>query len=215
MNFSMQEQRSSNPVGLAIVVLLHLILGYALLNGLGGQMIQVLKKPLSVAIIEEVQAPPPPPPPPKVLVPAARGVVPLPSFVPPPEVTVAAPATQNVITTSSQPDPAPGPVAAPVVLAPPAPLTPPAVSVKLACPNHVDVRSHLPYPPQAQQMGLSGDVVIEFTVSAASQIKDVTVVKSSSPLFNSVAINAVNQLRCNGQGQDVRVRVPFAFRVEN
>jgi protein TonB len=215
MNFSMQEQPASNTAGLAIVVLLHLILGYALVTGLGHQMIQVLKRPLNVAIIEEIKTPPPPPPPPKVQVPTARVVVPLPSFVPPPEVTVTAPLTQNVITTGSQPDPAPRPVAAPVVVAPPAPLAPPAVSVKLACPNHVEVRSHLPYPSQAQQMGLSGDVVIEFTVSAGSQIKDVTVVKSTSPLFNNAAINAVNQLRCIGQGQDVRVRVPFVFRIES
>lgn len=212
MSFSMQEQPASNTAGLAIVLLLHLILGYALVNGLGRQVINVLSKPLNVAIIEEMKTLPPPPPP-KVLAPTARAVAPLPSFVPPPEVQVAAPLTQNVITTGSQPDPAPVPV--PAVVAPPAPITPPAVSVKLACPNHVEVRSHLPYPSQAQQMGLSGDVVIEFTVGVGSQIKDVTVVKSTSPLFNNAAINAVNQLRCIGQGQDVRVRVPFAFRVES
>ena len=214
MNFAQERLPAGNTAGLAIVVAFHVILGYALVNGLGRKLVDVIKKPLDVAIIEEIKAPPPPPPPPKALPQLPKIVAPPPPFVPPPEVKVEAPPVQNVITTSSTPDPNPAPVAAPVVAAPPVAAAPPAVNVGLACPNHKEVRSRLPYPAQAQQMGLSGDVVLEFTVTTDGQINDVTVVKSTNRLFNSAATNAVNQLRCNSQGHDVRVRVPFAFRME-
>lgn len=190
----------------------HVILGFVLLSGLGSRVVEVLKKPLDVAIIEEIKTPPPPPPPPqKIVPPLPKVVAPPPPFVPPPEVRVEAPPVHNVIATSSKPDPDPPPVPA----ARPAPAAPPVLSVGLACPNHMEVRNRLPYPAQAQQMGLSGEVLMEFTVTASGQINDVALVKSSNRLFNSAAANAVNQLRCNGQGHDVRVRVPFVFRMEN
>lgn len=201
MNFAQQRQPGGNTTGLAIVVIFHVILGYVLINGLARKVVDVLKKPLDVAIIEEIKTPQSPPPP-KVPPQLPKVVAPPPPFVPPPEIQVEAPPVQNVITTSSKPDPAPAPAA---------PLT---VSVGLACPNHMAVRGRLPYPAQAQQMGLSGEVVLEFIVTASGQISDVTVAKSTNRLFNSTAINAVNQLRCNGQGHDVRVRVPFVFRME-
>ena len=119
---------------------------------------------------------------------------------------------QNVITTTSTPAPPtpPAPVAVP---APPA--APAIVNVGIACPNHGEVRSRLPYPQQAQNMGLSGEVVVEFVVAAGGQVQDVTVVRSSNRVFNSTATAAVSQLRCVGQGHEVRVRVPFAFRLES
>lgn len=213
MNFAQHSNPARHTTGLGIVVGLHLIVGYALMNGLGKHVIEVLKKPLDVAIIEEFKPPPPPPPPLPKLLPSTPVVAapPPPSFAPPPEVQVEAP-VQNVITTVSKPDFTPPP-AAPA--APAVPAAPPAVSVGLACPNHIEVRSRLPYPAQAQQMGLSGEVITEFTVSASGQITDVTVVKSSNRVFNSTATNAVSQLRCNSQGHAVRVRVPFVFRLES
>ncbi|RZI43809.1 energy transducer TonB [Herbaspirillum sp. HC18] len=211
MNFAQQRQPAGKTAGLAVVVGLHLIFGYALMNGLGRKVVDVLKKPLDVAIIAEPKALPPPPPPPKVLVPQPKVVAPPPAFVPPPEVRVEAPPSQNAISvTSSKSEPA-----RPVPAAPPAPAAPPTVGVGIACPNHMEVRSRLPYPAQAQQMGLSGEVVVEFTVAGSGQIGDVAVVKSTNRIFNSAATNAVNQLRCNGQDHDVRVRVPFVFRIDS
>lgn len=66
MNYAQQRQPAGSTAGLVIVVAFHLLLGYALVNGLGRRMIDVLKKPLNVAIIEELKTTPPPPPP-KVL----------------------------------------------------------------------------------------------------------------------------------------------------
>ena len=61
-------QRQRNPtrhlVGITIVVLLHVLVIYALLTGLARKAVDVIKKPLTATIIEEVKLPPPPPPPP-------------------------------------------------------------------------------------------------------------------------------------------------------
>ncbi len=52
--------------GLAVVVVLHIVIGYVLLTGLGRKGLDIIKKPLEAVVIQEVIiAPPPPPPPPQ------------------------------------------------------------------------------------------------------------------------------------------------------
>jgi outer membrane protein OmpA-like peptidoglycan-associated protein len=63
-----QRDPTKHAIGIAFVVLMHLIVIYALLTGLGRTMIEVIKKPLTATIIEEIKAPPPPPPPPKKVI---------------------------------------------------------------------------------------------------------------------------------------------------
>jgi protein TonB len=189
---------SRNYFGLMTVGALHVLLGYALFNGLAHKAIEVLRQPLDVALIEEIKAPPPKPP--------AAVKAPPPSYVPPAEVLVAsvAPATTISATVST-----PQPLAEPVRVAPP------PVNVGLACPNHMDVRRRVPYPAQAQLAGISGEVMVEFIVGADGEIRDIGIARSSNALFNAVSTAAVGQLRCLGQGHDVRVRVPFVFRLES
>ncbi|RIX46292.1 MAG: TonB family protein [Rhodocyclales bacterium GT-UBC] len=203
-----EQQRNPRKhlVGLVAVLGFHVVLVYALANGLGRKVIEVLKAPLNVSIVEEVKTLPPPPPPPKVVVARTKSPPP-PAYAPPVEVPVNVP-VQPTVTTSSQP-PAPTPVAP---AAPAAPAAPPAVNIAVACPNHVDVRSQVPFPRQAERLGLSGEVVIEFTVGVNGEVKNVTVAQSTNSVFNAAATAAVAQLRCNGQGHEARVRVPFSFR---
>jgi protein TonB len=130
---------------------------------------------------------------------------PPPAYVPPVEVPVVAPAP--VVTTTNTPTPPPPPAA------PPAPVAPPAVNVAVACPNFRSVPPVM--PPQAERMGLSGDVIVEFTVGADGSIKDVAVVRSSNSIFNPAAAKAISQYRCVGQGRDVRVKQQISFRVDN
>ena len=59
------------------------------------------------------------------------------------------------------------------------------------------------------------DKAVDFTVGTNGEVKDVTVSRSSNAIFNAAATAAVARLRCTGQGHDVRVRVPFAFRLGN
>lgn len=203
-----QEQRSPGKhlVGIVVVIILHVALGYALMNGLATKVMNVIKQPLETKIIEEVKKPPPPdtppPPPPKM-------VQMLPTFVPPPEVMVQAPVTPPVIATRT--------AVAPPVYAPPAPPAPVAVaappSVGIACPNSQEIRTNIKYPPQARKDGLQGEVLIEMTIAANGEVKDVDVKSSTNRAFNSVSINASKQFKCNGQGRDVRVQVPYSFKL--
>jgi periplasmic protein TonB len=135
------------------------------------------------------------------------------TFVPPPEVQIQ---QQNI------PPPVisnPTPVAPPVFErpAPPAPVAqaapPAAVSVGIACPNSQEIRSTIKYPTQARKDGLQGEVEIEFVVGPSGEVKDVTVISSSNRAFNAASINATRQFKCNAQGGDVRVRVPYSFKL--
>ncbi|HRZ63220.1 MAG TPA: energy transducer TonB, partial [Rubrivivax sp.] len=59
-----QQQRDPRKhlLNLSVVVLLHLLLGWALVAGLGRKVIEVVRAPIETKIIEEVKPPPPPPP---------------------------------------------------------------------------------------------------------------------------------------------------------
>ena len=105
---------------------------------------------------------------------------------------------------------------APPVYAPPAPPAPVAVappSVGVACPNSQQIRTEIKYPVQARKDGLQGEVLIEMTIAANGEVKDVEVKSSSNRAFNSVSIAASRQFKCNGQGRDVRVQVPYSFKL--
>ena len=74
-----QQQRSwgKHAPGLTFVIVLHILLGWALVNGLARRVIDVVKAPIETKIIEEVKKPPPevPPPPPPGPPPVARPTV--------------------------------------------------------------------------------------------------------------------------------------------
>jgi protein TonB len=205
MNFAQQNRHpASRLTAIGTVGLLHLIVGYALVSGLARKVVEIYHKPVDASIIEEAKVLPPPPPPKQIIKPAA----PPPAYVPPPEVSVPLVSAPTAITATTAVVPPAAPPA-PVVQAPP------PVAVGAACPNHLAVRSRVPYPPLAQRQGIGGEVLVEFTVGAGGEIGNITVLKSSSPIFESTVINAVGQFQCVGQGHPVRVRVPFAFRLEN
>ena len=199
-----QRQPGKHLTGITIVLILHVVLGYALINGLATKVMEVIKQPLETKIIEEVKKPPPPdtppPPPPKM-------VQLLPTFVPPPEVQISSPVVQAVFATPTAVAP---PVYAPPV---PAPVAVAAPSVGTACPNSQTIRQDIKYPVQARKDGLQGDVLIEFTVAANGEIKDIEVKSSSNRAFNSVSINATRQFKCSAQARDVRVQVPYSFKL--
>jgi periplasmic protein TonB len=226
MDFSAEGEGGRNLTGLSVAVLAHLLLGYALVTGLAQKMVKVLKDPLDVDLLEEhkPQVDKPVPPPPRH--------APPPVYVPPPEVVTRGPVVETVTAVVNTPPPVveevaaapapppPAPVKAPVVEAPPppvvVPVAAPVVALGAACPNHIAVRSKVEYPPQAQLRGLNGDVVVELTVLANGDVSGAHVVKSSNPIFDDTAISAVsNHLHCVAQGQEVRVRIPFSFRIDH
>ncbi|MGF6532895.1 MULTISPECIES: energy transducer TonB [Paraburkholderia] len=208
-------KKQQNPVrrfgGIAAVLLLHIVLIYALLNGLATKVVQVIQHPIETKIIEPVK-PPPPPPLPTVQLPPPKFAPPPPPFVPPPEVNVPTPPqptiTHQAAPVVAQPAPPPAPPA------PPAPSKPVSAQVDVACPNSDQIRSTVVYPKEAQENNVTGDVLIEFVVDPQGHITDEHVAKSSDDSsLDRAAFNAVKKFSCVSQGQPVRVQVPFSFNL--
>ncbi|HYA76513.1 MAG TPA: TonB family protein [Burkholderiaceae bacterium] len=113
MDYAQQQRNPARHlISFSLVVLLHVVLIYALINGLAHKIVEVVKKPIETKIVEEHRAPPPPeappPPPPKLVAP------PPPPFIPPPEIQIAvAPPVQSTITQVTTKAPPPSPAQAP------------------------------------------------------------------------------------------------------
>ena len=79
-----QRSWGKHAPSIIFVIILHVLVGYALVTGLARKMVDVIKQPLETKIIEEVKKvipDTPPPPPPKLNTPP-------PPFIPPPEVNI-------------------------------------------------------------------------------------------------------------------------------
>jgi protein TonB len=154
-------------------VVLHVVLGYALVEGLARKIVEVVRQPLETKIVEEAKPPPPekpPPPPPKLSTPP-------PPYIPPPEVQVQVPVTVPTITavTPVKPD---EPVPPPAAPAPPAPEKP-RVPVKTA--PVVDARAcdKPPYPAAALRANETGIVQLNFLIDIDGSVLESNVARSS------------------------------------
>jgi protein TonB len=200
---------------IALVVLLHIVLGYALVTGLARRVVEVIKAPIETKIIEEIKKPPPdtpPPPPPKLAVPP-------PPFIPPPEIQIANPPPAPTITaTTPTPPPAAvviAPTPPPAAPAPPAPPAPATASAGVVCSNYATVMGDVAYPRDAQRQGIErGEATIQFTLTASGEVKDIKAIRSSHQIFARNSIRIVSEYKCQGQGRDVTVTVPFAYKME-
>src|ERR1039457_780946 len=101
MDFTEYEQnRGKRFIGIAFVILLHLVIVYALVTGLARKVVEVINQPIETKIIETVKPPPAPKLPPPT--PQPKHVAPPPPFIPPPEVRIEQPPPQqSTITTVS------------------------------------------------------------------------------------------------------------------
>ncbi len=213
MDFARHQRNPyRNLVGFGGVVLLHVVIAYALVSGLARQVVEVIKGPIEVKVIEEVVQRPPPPP--EVLPPPPKLAAPPPPFIPPPEVNIAPPPTPaptiTAVTQEAPPAPQAPVIARPVEVAPPAAVQ----SAQVACANYGEVVGSMAYPREALLNNIEGEVVIEFTVAADGRIKDVAVRSSTNRVFNRDSLRAVSALRCQGQGRDIRVSAPISFKIK-
>jgi periplasmic protein TonB len=215
MSFVQPEKNTAGrTAGIGVAVLFHIVLLWALMNGLGRKVMQVINAPIETKIIEEVK---PPPPPPKVieLPPPPKFTPPPPAFVPPPEVQVQAPPVQPAITvTVAEPPPVVATVAPRVEAPPAAPARAAApVSASVACSNYDKVMGDAGFPREATRAGLEeGSAVIQFTLGANGEIKNITALRASHPAFAKGSMRIVADYKCTGQGRDVTVEVPFVFK---
>lgn len=213
MNYAEQQRNPGrHALGITVVVLLHVLVVYALLTGLARTVIEVVKGPIEVKVIEEVIKKPPPPP--EVIPPPPKMAAPPPPFIPPPEINIAPPPTPAPAITAVTQEAPPAPQAPVIQKVPEAPAPKPAVqSARVVCPNYMDVMSSISYPREAIKENREGEVVIEFTVTAAGQVKDIEIKSSSHRVFNRPSISVVSELKCQGQGRDIRVQAPISFKL--
>jgi protein TonB len=196
-----------HSIGLGLVIMLHVALVWGLMNGLARHVVQLVKAPIEARILEEVK--PPPPPPPKIEVAAPPKFTLPPAFLPPPEVQVQPPPQQMITATVAEPPAAPSPPVATRVEAPPAPVAaaPAQVAAAVVCSNYSQVMGDAGFPREATRLGLEeGNALVEF--------KDPKALRASHPAFARNSIRIVSEYRCAGQGRDVVVQVPFAYKLQ-
>ena len=205
---------SSRVKGIVIVVVLHVLIGYALVSGMARKGLDLIKKPLEAVVIQEVIIPPPPPPPPKKVEPPKelpKVQAPPPPFVPPPDVPPPVTSTAPVIVASPTPPPAP------VVIAPPAPAAPPLApvaagpkraSIGVACPTQVAPEM----PRRAIQDGTEGVVKAQILIKNGV-VQEVTIL-SGPRVFHAAVKSAIAQYKCVADGPEVLATQEFNFKVE-
>jgi protein TonB len=230
VDFAEQQRRpGKHLVSFGIVVVLHLLLGWALVSGLAQRMVEVIKAPIETKIIEEVK--PPPPPPPENLPPPPKFAPPPPSFVPPPEVVVNPPPTPAPTITVQTQTPPP---AAPVTIAPPAPPAPPAPAAppaprRAAQPAALNVQSCAPtaddYPAAALRAEATGTTRIRFTIDASGKMTNSEVVRSAGSsrehrMLDRIALTKLSECRFspgrdeNGNAVGGTTEVEYVWKIQ-
>jgi protein TonB len=197
--------------GIAVVVVLHLFIGWAIVSGTARNALVALKKPLEAVVIQEVIIPPPPPPPPKEIKPpeAVKVDAPPPPFVPPPD--VAPPVNSNApsITSVATPPPTPAVIAPPptTVVAAPKP-APNRQDLRVACPTQVPPEM----PRKAIQDGSEGVVKAQALVKNGS-VQEVTIL-SGPRVFHAAVKAAMMQYKCTADATEVVATQEFVFKIE-
>jgi protein TonB len=172
MDYAQQQRNpAKHLIGFSLVVLLHVVVIYALVNGLARKIVDVIKKPIETKIVEEHKPPPPPeappPPPPKVAVPP-------PPFIPPPEIQIAVAPSVNAISQVTNKAPPP----APAVIAKPAP-----VATKAATRASLDrgtcATNEPKYPAASIRNEETGTLVLHLSIDPTGNPLKVDVSKSS------------------------------------
>jgi protein TonB len=207
-----QRDPTKHAIGIVFVVAVHVLVVYALLTGLARKAVEVIKKPLSATIIEEIKAPPPPPPPP----PPKRIVEPPKAapetYVPPPDIPVPTPQTAPVITVPTTPTPPPEPyVVAPPVVAPPAPVAAPKPAIRKDPTRKSG--DELVYPRAAIRAGISkGRVVARLMIDEKGNVYDVIIQSSEPPrVFDSTVIDGVKEWKYAAEGEKYVAEIEVVF----
>ncbi len=219
MNFS---QRQADPrrhmVGIAVVILFHALVVWALVSGLAKKVVDVVRAPIETKVIEEIKKPPPPPPE-IVLPPPPKLEAPPPPYIPPPEIQIATPPPpQPTISVAPSPVPPPPtvmtPTPPPVVVAPPAPVAPPrpaVVAIGVACATQVQPTM----PAKALREGITGSVKARATIKGGKVVAVEIISSQPRGVFDAAVRTAMMQYGCSAAGDDeIKADQTFDFKIE-
>lgn len=195
-------------LALLVVILLHVVVGWAFYTGLASRLAQNIIPPVEIAQIDkpkDVDKPPPPPPKLEEIKP----------YVPPPEfVDIQAPQEQtNAIAVVTQTQ---APVAAPVVAAPPKAST----NIKMD-PKHPLKIGEEYYPDASKRANEEGRCIVTVTVSADGRITNEAIQTSSGfPRLDEACLKGVHGQRMlpateDGKPIEKTVALPIVWKLTN
>lgn len=205
-----QRDPMRHAVGIGIVVAVHAFVIYALMTGLARQAMHIIKKPLDVAVIEEVKLPPPPPP--KKIEPP-KAPPPPPAFVPPPDVPTNAVSSESAITQVTQAAPV-APPPAPVVVAPPPPPPPPKPAIRRGVKR---LSGDFPeFPKAAIRSGIEkGSVVARLSIDEKGNVTEVVIVSADPPrVFDRTVIDALKEWKFSAEGEKYVAEIEIGFKLQ-
>jgi protein TonB len=212
MDFARQQRDPTRHlIGIGFVILIHALIVYALVTGLARKAVEVIKKPLTATIVEEIKAPPPPPPK-KMEIPR---VPPPQTYVPPPDIPVPTTTSEFAISAVTPTPPATPPVIAPPVVAPPPPPPPPpkpAVRRGIVPISRVQPE----YPREAERKGIaSGRVVARLYIDEKGNVTEVKIVEANPPRwFDRAVINALSEWKFQADGEKYIGEIEVEFKLE-
>jgi periplasmic protein TonB len=213
MDFAQQQRNpGKHVIGITIVILLHVVVIYALLTGLARKAVDIIKKPLTATIIEEVKLPPPPPPPPpKKIVEPPKAQPVIQPYVPPPDIPVPQTNAPPVIAAPSITVPT-----EPNVIAPPAP--PPPTKATGIRKGLVPIEKVDPvYPKEAIRAGVAkGKVLARLSVDEQGLVTDVRIVEADPPgVFNKEVTRALLRWKFRPEGEKFVGDVELTFTLKD
>jgi protein TonB len=215
MDFARQQRDPTRHlIGIAFVIVFHVLLIWALISGLGSKAIEIIKKPLNATIIEEVRPPPPPPPPIKRIIEPPKMKV-IQPFVPPPDIPVPPPPVAPppvIASVQTTPPPEPNVIAPPAPVAPPAPPKP-AIRQGVSC-STMDKPS---FPREAIRKGVEkGQVIAVLTINEKGTVSDINIESENPPrVFERVVRDTLAGWKCNAEGQPYKARVEINFSLSD
>jgi periplasmic protein TonB len=220
MNFSHEKNPGKNFTGIAIVVVLHVLVAWAIVNGLGTRIVSKVTEAVETKLIEEVKPPPPPetPPPP----PPPEMKAPPPPFIPPVEVQVQQPPPpQNTIAAATTTPPPSRDLAPPTPPAQPAPAAKPAAGPSItAAVADFNTCARPEYPKSSLRNEETGKTTLQFLIAADGAVKESKLQKSSGFRdLDRAAQTALSKCRFkpateNGQPKEAWTAVEYVWTLE-
>lgn len=216
MNFSHEKNPGKNFTGIAAVVVIHALVAWGIVSGLGTRMVTKMAEAVETKIIEEVKPPPPkevppPPPPPEMKAPP-------PPFIPPVEVNVQQPAPVNqVMANATNVRPATTELARPQ--APAAPVSA-AKSVHVAAVADFSTCAKPDWPKASLRNEETGTVTLSFLIGVDGRVADSKIMKSSGFRdLDKAALNGIGKCRfkpgmTDGKPEQAWMQMQYVWTLE-
>jgi len=216
MNFSHEKNPGKNFTGIAAVVVIHALVAWGIVSGLGTRMVTKMAEAVETKIIEEVKPPPPkevppPPPPPEMKAPP-------PPFIPPVEVNVQQPAPVNqVMANATNVRPATTELARPQAPAAPAST---AKSVHVAAVADFSTCAKPDWPKASLRNEETGTVTLSFLIGVDGRVADSKIMKSSGFRdLDKAALNGIGKCRfkpgmTDGKPEQAWMQMQYVWTLE-